>query len=133
MPSKRPFCLAVTCSLAQNTPRACNCYKTNKTAKKQCINGASARGNDITTDRMTSQCNLTQPNTTQPPSNSKSPDCQGHFVMLCVNAARHDCPSSSLHVSRLLSLFCLVDSTIWVSVCYSEKHYIIMASQKFIV
>lgn len=73
---------------------------------------------------MTLPCNSTQPNTTQPPSNSKSTDCQGHFVMLCVNAAGCDCPS----LSRSPFLLALLDLTIWVTVCYS-KQYVVVPSQ----
>lgn len=117
VPGKVLFCLIVTCSWHKKTPRSCN-YVTEPT-KQPKSNALTRRVQEETRrQQIASQCNLTQPKTTQPPSNSISPDCQGHFVMLCVNAARHDCPSS-LHFSRLLSLSVL---WIWVAVGYSKKH-----------
>lgn len=77
-----------------------------------------AGGNNTTTARLTLQCNITKPNTTQPPSTSTFTDCQGHFVMLCRNAAGHDCPSLSL-------LLPLLDLTNRATVCYSKKHVIV--------
>lgn len=70
-------------------------------------------------NRISSECNITRPNTTQPRSPSKFTDCQARFVMLCVNAAGRDCPS--LAHSSAYSIFLSLDLTIWVTVRYSKK------------
>lgn len=59
--SKRPFCVVVTCSLAQNTPRACN-YVT-KLTKQPKSNASTQQVQEETTEQqIASQCNQTQHN-----------------------------------------------------------------------
>lgn len=80
---------------------------------------------------MTSQCNITQPNITQPPSNSKSTYCQGHFVMLCVNAAGHHCPSLSSSPAYSLFLSLGFDSLGYCLLQQKTCHHVITNNSSF--
>lgn len=53
-----------------------------------------------------------QHNTAQPPSTSKFTACQGHFVMLCVDAAGRECPSLSFSLAPSPSLSFAFDNLI---------------------
>lgn len=109
-----PFCPSVPNSSAQNSPQAHNYMKNPKEAW-ECKYTEKPRGNSTTRDWKAPLPSPTQANTTQPRSHSEAPDCQGRFVMLRVNAARHGCPSS-------LHAVCLSRALDHLGDCLLQQH-----------
>lgn len=98
----------------KHTPRAFNYVRKQTEESKSNLSSRDIQKQRIKktkkANRISLKCNITRANITQPPSPSKVTDCQGHFVMLCVNAAGRDCPS--LAHSPAYSFFLSLNMTV---------------------